>query len=108
VFERFGPERLRLGMPKLRAVKDGEKPQKRLTVTEAAALNDHRELLVALRDRLAQSVASASTNPVALAALTRQMVLISKELSVLDAVAEGDPVGEAARVPDEAWDGSAV
>ena len=49
VFERFGSERLRLGMPKLRAVKDGEKPQKQLTVTQAAALNDHREMLIALR-----------------------------------------------------------
>ena len=35
---------------KLRAVEPGEKPQKKLTVTEAAALNDHREMLVALRD----------------------------------------------------------
>ena len=92
-------------MPKLRAVQPGEKPQKRLTVTEAAALNDHRQLLIALRDRLAQSVASTSVNPVALAALTRQMTLISKELSVLSAREDGDPVGEAAQTPDEAWDG---
>ena len=57
---------------KLRPVEPGEravKPRK-LSVTEAAALNDHRAMLIALRDRLAQSVASASTNPVALAALS--------------------------------------
>ena len=63
-------------------------------------------MLIALRDRLAQSVASASTNPVALAALTRQMVLISKELSVISAREDVDPVGEAAQTPDEAWDGA--
>jgi hypothetical protein len=89
-------------MPKLRAVEPGEKPQKRLSVVEAAAQGEHRAMLIALRDRLAQSVASASTNPVALAALSRQMVLISKELSVLDS-AEDDPVAVAAATADEPW-----
>ena len=36
-------------MPKLRAVVPGEKPQKRLSVIEAAAQDDHREMLIALR-----------------------------------------------------------
>jgi hypothetical protein len=93
---------------KLRPVQPDERvevPQKRLTVTEAAQQGDHRAMLFALRDRLAQSVASTSTNPVALAALTRQMVLISKELSVISA-REDDAVGEAAQTPDEAWDGA--
>jgi len=94
-------------MPKLRAVEPGEKPQKKMSVVEAAAQGDHRQMLVALRARIARSVEASSTNPMALAALTRQMVLISKELSVLDARAEADPVGEAARTPDEAWDGAA-
>ena len=106
MFERFGPERLRLGMPKLHAVKDGEKPQKRLTVTEAAALNDHREMLVALRNRVAKSVESADCPPVALASLTRQLTLISKELSVLDSGGEEDVITQAANTPDEAWDGA--
>jgi hypothetical protein len=34
------------------------------------------------------------------------MVLISKELAVLEAREDGDPVGDAARTPDEAWDGA--
>ena len=95
-------------MPKLRPVQPGERADKpkKLSVVEAAALNDHREMLVALRARIARPVEASSTNPVALAALTRQMVLISKELSVLDARAEDDAVGEAARTPDEAWDGA--
>jgi hypothetical protein len=88
---------------KLRAAEPGEKPQK-LSVTQAAALNDHRSLLVALRARIARSVESPSVSPVALAALSRQLVLISKELSVLDSDGEDDAVGEAPRTPDEAWD----
>jgi hypothetical protein len=93
-------------MPKLRAVGPGEKSQRKLSVVEAAVLNDHREMLVALRNRVAKSVESADCPPVALAALTRQLTLISKELSVLDSAAEDDPVGVAARTPDEAWDGA--
>ena len=88
---------------KLRAVEPSEKSQRKLSVVEAAALNDHREMLLALKARIARSVESASVSPVALAALTRQMVLISKELSVLDSASEDDPVGVAARTPDEAW-----
>jgi hypothetical protein len=40
---------------------------------------------------------------VALAALARQLTLISKQLSVLDSSAEDDPVGQAAKTPDEDW-----
>lgn len=64
-------------MPKLRALEPGEKPQKRLSVTEAAALNDHREMLVALRARIARSVEAADCPPVALAALSRRLEAIS-------------------------------
>ena len=88
---------------KLRVVDPNEKPQKKLTVTEAAALNDHRELLAALRSRIARSVESASVPPVALAALSRQLVLISKELSVMDAVGSEDGIALAAGTPDEDW-----
>jgi hypothetical protein len=74
-------------------------------VVQAAAEGTHRELLVALRARIAAAVQSPSCNPVALAALSRQLVLLSKELSVIDARAD-DEVGEAAAIPDEAWDGA--
>ena len=60
-------------MPKLRAVPPGEKPQKRLTVVEAAAQGDHRQMLIALQARIAGSVEAPSCNPVALAALGRQL-----------------------------------
>lgn len=89
-------------MPKLRAVEPGEKPQKKMSVVEAAAQGDHRQMLIALQARVARSVEATSTNPVVLAALTRQLVLISKELSVLDATGD-DPIAEAARTADEEW-----
>jgi hypothetical protein len=88
---------------KLRAVEPCEKPQQRLTVTQAAALDDHREMLIALRARISRSVEAPSTNPVALAALSRQLVLISKELSVLGSDGDDDAIAEAARTPDEDW-----
>ena len=59
-------------------------------------------MLLALRDRIARSVEAPSCSPVALAALSRQLVSISKELSVLDSDGE-DAIGQAARTPDEPW-----
>jgi hypothetical protein len=94
-------------MPRrLRPVGPDEKPEKprKLTVVQAAAEGSHRDMLIALRHRIASAVQSPSCNPVALAALSRQLVLLSKELSALDARAEDDDV-EAA-IPDEAWDGA--
>jgi hypothetical protein len=97
-------------MPKpLHVVAPGESveksPKKLATVTQAAAQGTHRDLLVALRARVAAAVQSQSCPPVALAALSRQLQSISKELSVIDARVE-DVVAEAARIPDEAWDGA--
>jgi hypothetical protein len=95
-------------MPKrLRVVDPGqaaEKPKK-LTVTQAAAEGSHRDLLASRRDRVAAAVQSPNCPPVALAALSRQLTSIAKELSIIDARVE-DEIGEAAAVPDEAWDGA--
>lgn len=92
-------------MGNLRAVKPGEKPprKRKLTVTQAAKGDDHRDLLAALRDRIAGTIENPNCPPVALAALSRQLVSISKELAVLDTVAGEDPVAVAAATPDEDW-----
>jgi hypothetical protein len=90
-------------MANLRAVKPGERRKRKLTVTQAAGVNDHRELLAALRSRIAVTIQDPNTPAVALAALSRQLVLISKELSVLDTVGSEDPVTVAAATPDEGW-----
>jgi hypothetical protein len=99
-------------MPKrLRVVDSGEtaeKPAKKLaTVTRAAAEGTHRDLLAALRARVAAAVQSPNCPPVALAALSRQLTSISKELSMIDARVD-DEISEAAQVPDEPWSGDAV
>ena len=75
-------------------------------MTEAARDGDHREMLIAIRARIAQTVEASDCNAVALAALSRQLVLIPKELEVIDARAEDDHIAIAAAVPDEAWDGA--
>jgi hypothetical protein len=97
-------------MPRrLRVVDSAEtaaKPRKRLTVVEAAAQGSHRELLSALQGRVASAVQSPSCPAVALAALSRQLILISRELSAIDARAEDDDLGEAPA--DEAFSGDAV
>jgi hypothetical protein len=96
-------------MPRrLRPVGSGEKAEapRKLSVAEAAADGTHRGMLVALRARIAASVQSPSTSAVALAALCRQLALISKELSVLDSAESEDAITAAAGVPDEAWDGA--
>jgi hypothetical protein len=85
------------------SAESAEKPKK-LTVVQAAAEGSHRAMLVALRARVAAAVQSPSCPPVALAALSRQLVLLSKELAALDARAEDDVVEPA--IPDEAWDGA--
>jgi hypothetical protein len=77
---------------------------RRLSVTEAANEGTHRELLAALRDRVAAAVQSPNCPPVALAALSRQLTSLSKELAAIDARVE-DEISEAAQVPDEVWDG---
>jgi hypothetical protein len=95
-------------MPRrLRPVEPGETAEKprKLTVAQAAAEGTHRELLVALQGRIAAAVQAPNCNPVALAALSRQLVLISKELSTIAARVD-DEISEAAQTPDEAWDGA--
>jgi hypothetical protein len=95
-------------MPRrLRPVGPDEKPVKseRLSVSEAAARGTHRQLLESLRDKIAKTIESANCHPRDLAALSYRLQVIAKELSVLDA-GDIDEVGEAARTPDEAWDGA--
>ena len=95
---------------RLRAVKPGEKsgPRSRkvLSVTQAAAEGSQRDLLVAMRDRVAQDVESPSTPARDLAALTRRLMEITKEIEVIDAKA-AEEVGDGP-TPDEAWDADAV
>jgi hypothetical protein len=95
-------------MPRrLRPVGPDETPAKpsKLSVSEAAERGTHRQLLEALRDKIAKTIEGGNCHPRDLAALSYRLQVITKELSVVDA--DGiDEIGEAADVPDEAWDGA--
>ena len=68
----------------LRAVEPGEKSTKKLTVSDAAKSGNHRSLLVAMRERIATTVTSTDCPPRDLAALTRRLQDISKEIESID------------------------
>lgn len=97
----------------LRAVKAGEKAPpkppapKKMTVEQAAEAGDHRSLLVAMRERIAKAVSDADCPPRDLAALTRRLQEIAKEIEALDARA-AEEAKESAASPDEAWDAEAL
>lgn len=91
----------------LRAVTDDEAPQATKSVTEAASVGTKRELLVAMRDRIAKAVEDSSTPPRDLGTLTKRLSDVVRELESLDAAA-GHETGESDDVDDAEFDASAV
>jgi hypothetical protein len=94
--------------PPLRAVSPGEtapRHKKPLTVVEAATCGTHRELLDSLRRRIATTIEDPNAHPRDLAALSRQLLEISKELQATNAGTEDDQIGQAAATADEPWQG---
>jgi hypothetical protein len=94
----------------LRAVGPDEKAAKKtrkMSVADAAAKGTHLELLVAMRERIAQTVADPKCPPRDLAALTRRLQDIATEIASLELKAEQE-AAESASVDDEAFDASAV
>lgn len=93
----------------LRAVAPGEKaPRKRrLSITEAADAGDHRELLVAMRERVAKTVQDPNCPPRDLAALTRRLQEIAREIEAIDARAAEEAM-EGGDIPDADWDAEAL
>ncbi|MDF3339938.1 hypothetical protein P3H80_21055, partial [Mycolicibacterium septicum] len=106
---------------KLRAVEPGEKaPAKRTprkvaprSVEAAAKSGDLRQMLVALRNRIAKAVDDPKTPAPALAALIRQQMDIAARIQAIDLAADAflsrpgsTPV--IATTPDESWDESMI
>ncbi|MYV30324.1 hypothetical protein GQ649_24200 [Rhodococcus sp. DSM 6344] len=60
------------------------------TVAEAAKSGSRRALLVAIRDRIAEAVTSASCAPRDLASLTKRLQDIANEIEAIDARAADD------------------
>ena len=91
----------------LRAVEKGERPVPR-TVAEAAASGDHRALLVAMRERIAITVSNPDCPPRDLAALTRRLQDIAKEIESLDMRAKEEGADAFDAAADEEWDAAAI
>lgn len=93
----------------LRPVADGEKAprSKPKTVSEAADKGTTRELLVAMRTRIAKAVEDPNTPARDLAALTKRLVEVVRDIEAIDArdQQEGARSGD---VQDGAFDASAI
>jgi ribosome-binding protein aMBF1 (putative translation factor) len=90
----------------LRAVAPDETSAAPKTVTQAADAGSTRELLVAMRARIAKAVEDANTPARDLAALTKRLVEVVRDIETIDArEAQETRSGD---VPDEAFDASAV
>lgn len=77
-----------------------------LSVSDAAERGSHRELLVAMRQRIATAVQDPTCPPRDLAALTRRLQDIAGEIKALDALAAEEDAGAA--VGDGVWDAEAL
>ena len=93
---------------KLRAVEPGERAKRKLSVSEAAASGDHRALLVAMRERIAQTVSNPDCPPRDLAALTRRLQDVAKEIAELDLRAREEGADADALEGDEEFDPSSL
>lgn len=94
----------------LRAVKAGEKAvsAKPKTVTQAAASGDTRELLVAMRARIAVAVEDPTTPARDLAALTKRLADIALAIGGIDAANDQEATADAAEVEDGDFDAASV
>lgn len=81
-------------------------PTKTKTVSTAAADGDRLELLVAVRDRVAKAVEDADTPARDLAALTRRLLEVAKDIEILKAAKDQEENDAGAE--DEAFDATAI
>lgn len=92
----------------LRVVEPGEKAVRKLSVAQAAASGDHRALLVSMRERIAKTVSDPDCPPRDLAALTRRLQDISKEIEAIDLRAREEGADAADVAEDEDWASEAL
>lgn len=77
-------------------------------VLAASETGVERDLLVALRRRLASALDDPRTQPRDLSAITARLREVSKDLAALDVQEGGDDLGEAAATPDAEFDPEAL
>ncbi|WP_454199577.1 hypothetical protein [Nocardia sp. Marseille-Q1738] len=95
--------------PSLRAVDSEERAPKRppRTVTDAADNGTTRELLVAMRTRIAKAVEDPNTPARDLAALTKRLVEVVRDIEAIDAREEQEN-DKRDSADDAAFDASAI
>lgn len=96
---------------KLRAVTaDEAAPSKRRakTITEAAAAGDQKVLLVALRERVAKAVEDPNCPPRDLAALSRRLQEIGRDIEAIEARERQEASEDADSHPDADWNAEAL
>lgn len=94
---------------RLSVVPPGTKAQPPIakTVTKAAEDGDRRELLIAMRARVAKAVEDPNTAARDLAALTRRLLEIAKDIEALDSAAAQE-AAEHVDTADDGFDASAL
>lgn len=100
---------------KLRAVSPDEEPPrvtaKEVTpksVTAAAESGNAKELLLALRARVAKAVEDPNCPPRDLAALSRRLQDIGRDIEAIEAREKQEAAEDVDGHPDEAWDSEAL
>ena len=94
----------------LRAVARGERTpaaSKPKTITQAADGGTTRELLVAMRTRIAKAVEDANTPARDLAALSKRLIEVVRDVEAIDARSEQEAT-KRDDAQDEAFDASAI
>lgn len=91
---------------RLRSVAPDEAAPRRRSVAEAAQSGDRLMLLIAMRDRIAKTISDPDCPPRDLAALTRRLQDIAKEIDVLEMSGGVDSV--VADTGDESFDPASI
>lgn len=96
--------------PSLRAVSSDETAPAATprTVTEAASTGNVRDLLVTMRDRVAKDVENANTPARDLAALTKRLMEIVRDIEAIDARVNQEADEDANEVEDGDFDAASV
>lgn len=92
----------------LRVATEADTPVKQKSITEAADAGSRRELLVAMRTRVARAVQDPNCPARELASLTRRLMEIANDIEAIDAASGEGGIGEAVATPDQAFDATAL
>lgn len=94
-------------MTRLRAVAPDEAPPPKKNVAQAAKTGSQKQLLVAMRDRIAETVSDPKCPPRDLASLTKRLQDIARDIAALDAL-ETEAATRSHAPADDTFDADAV